>query len=237
MLPLVEPFPVVDTSDEPYRNVVMLAIERDDGTRVRHAGVLINENHVLTSAHNLLRRAKAGDYRARAISVHGCVANEHGDAPPIEAVHGFYPQAFVAHPLYPDRCWDVAVLRLAREAGREPFIKPCSVRVGDFPVDPIVLGYPRARQYRMVRLRSTLVTSDYDDRLFYCPGANQTASSGSPLIDTHTTPTRLYGVLGGDDDDAGTDRSGIFFGKASLTFVRTALYLPETPGQFLTAVD
>lgn len=237
MLPLVEHLPVVDTNDEPYRNVVMLEIERDDGTQVRHAGVLINENHVLTSAHNLLRHSKAGVYRARAISVHGSAVSARGDARPIEALHGFYPQAFVAHPLYPDRCWDVAVLRLAREAGREPFIKPCSVRVGDFPIDPIVLGYPRAHQYRMVRLRSTLVVSDYDDRLFYCPGADRTASSGSPLIDTHTTPARLYGVLGGGDDDAGTDRSGIFFGKASLMFVRTALYLPETPGQFLTPVD
>jgi V8-like Glu-specific endopeptidase len=221
---------VQDPQEPPFCSVALLRIELNNARTGWGTGAVIDAQHILTCAHNLISRH--GQYEATRIDAFPGYSSDRPPAPVegVSATNGFYPRVFAERA---DRSWDIAVLRL-KDAIRLPmYMSP--VAVEQEPKKELqIAGYPSDHHYRMwtdVELWSGI---NIEEHIFAYLHETAAGSSGSPVYEyeTRVGVARQYGVHSGFAQNHEEDKVGVLITRVTKSFVDYAVRAqpgPEAP--------
>jgi V8-like Glu-specific endopeptidase len=218
---------VDDPQAPPFCSVALLRIELNDARTGWGTGAVIDAQHILTCAHNLISRH--GQYEATRIDAFPGYSSDRPPAPAeaVSASNGFYPRVFAEQA---DRSWDIAVLRLKQAIRLPADMSPFAVE--QEPKKELqIAGYPSDRHYRMwtdIELWSGI---DIEKHVFAYLHETAAGSSGSPVYEYEPRAgvARQYGVHSGFAQNRDEDKVGVLVTRVTKAFVDDAVRADPGP--------
>lgn len=215
----------LDPSVTPYNTVALLRVKMNTGGVGWGTGAVIDANHVLTCAHNLVSRK--GEYEATEIVAFPGYSSDKQPKPSEghAATHGFFPKPFVAAK---DRSWDIGVVRLGAGVKLPKYMRPYAVEGPEKVLR--IAGYHGGRHYEMWEDEEVWDEINVPEHVFVYAHRTEAGSSGSPVFKSGGIQPLQYGVHSGLAENL-EDKLGVLITKVTRKFVSDAVNagVPATP--------
>lgn len=205
----------------PHEGIGLMYMRWNDGERYRGTGVLVDNQHILTCAHNLVDKQQKGNGEANMIWFFpGWNSTEILDpGKSSRVIKGIY------HHLYRmgQDAWDVGICRLENpvRVNSHHFFTPTEPDDYESEFDANLTGYPKDKAGEMWQDSCNIDNMEITTNTMLYGHTTYGGSSGSPIWQSIGDVTKQYGIhVSQEDEDI---RRGVMITSAVKTWIRGAL--------------